>query len=128
MRLAHLAAIPAVALTLLGSASAAQPVRVPSYCSKSGDVCYWIVEARADYNLRLTLAAKYFSRYRICVKPRRRATTCKSFPVKRTGAQWGGKVSWQRNFPDAPGRYRVTWSQGTNRLGPPLNFRLSIPA
>jgi hypothetical protein len=93
MRLALLAAIPAVALALLGGASAAQPARVPSYCSKSGDVCYWIVEARADYNLRLTLA-----------------------------------VSWQRNFPDAPGRYRVTWSQGTNRLGPPLNFRLSIPA
>jgi hypothetical protein len=128
MRLALLAATSIAALTLLGGASAAQPARVPSYCSKSGDVCYWIVEARADYNLRLTLAAKYFSRYRICVKPQRRAATCKSFSVKRTGAQWGGKVSWQRNFPDVPGRYRVTWSQGTNRLGPPLNFRLFIPA
>ena len=58
MRLALLAAIPAVALTLLGGASAAKPVRVPSHCSKSGDVCYWIVEAGTSHNLRLTLAAK----------------------------------------------------------------------
>jgi hypothetical protein len=125
MRLALLAAIPAVALTLLGGASAAEPVRVPSYCSKSGNICYWIVEAGTAHNLRLTLDAKYFSRYRICVRPRRRAATCKSFPVKMTGAQWGGKVNWQRNFPHAPGRYQVTWRHGLKRLGPPLNFTLS---
>jgi hypothetical protein len=124
MRLALLAAIPAVALTLLGGASAAKPVRVPSYCSKSGDVCYWIVEAGASHNLRLTLAAKYFSRYRICVRPQRRAATCKSFPVKKAGAQWGGIVNWQRNFPYEPGRYQVTWRRGLKRLGPPLNFTL----
>jgi hypothetical protein len=123
MRLALLAATSAAALAL-GGASAGEQVRVPSYCSKSGDVCYWIVEAGTAHNLRLTLAAKYFSRYRICVRPQRRAATCKSFPVKKAGAQWGGKVSWQRNFPHAPGRYRVTWSQGTHRLGPPLNFTL----
>jgi hypothetical protein len=50
---------------------------------------------------------------------------CKSFPVKKTGAQWGGKVSWRKNFPQSAGRrYRVTWWHGTNRLGPPLNFML----
>ena len=124
MRLALLAAIPAVALTLLGSASAAKPVRVPSHCSKSGDVCYWIVEAGTSHNLRLTLAAKYFSRYRICVRPQRRAATCKSFPVRKAGAQWGGIVNWQRNFPYEPGRYQVTWRQRLKRLGPPLNFTL----
>jgi hypothetical protein len=122
--LALLAATSAPALVLLGAASAAQPVRVPSHCSKSGDVCYWIVEAGTGHNLRLTLAAKSFSRYRICVKPQRRAATCKSFPVKKSGAQWGGKVSWERNFPHEPGRYLVTWRQGTKRLGPPLKFTL----
>ena len=85
---------------------------------------HWIFEARTGYNLRLTLAAKYFSRYRICVRPQRRAATCKSFPVKKAGAQWGGIVNWQRNFPYEPGRYQVTWRQGLKRLGPPLNFRL----
>ena len=127
MRLALLAAIPAVALALLGGASAAEPVRVPSHCSKSGDVCYWIVEAGTAHNLRLTLAAKYFSRYRICVRPQRRAATCKSFPVKRAGAQWGGKVSWQRNFPNAPGRYRVTWMQGNESPRPAAELHLPLP-
>jgi hypothetical protein len=121
MRLALLAAI---SLALVGGASAAEQVRLPSYCSTSGDVCYGIFKAGEAHNLRLTLAARYFSRYRICVKPLNRAATCKSFPVKKTGAQWGGKVSWQRNFPHAQGRYRVTWRQGTNRLGPPLSFTL----
>ena len=105
--------------------TAAEQARLPSYCSESGDVCYGIFKAGAAYNLRLTLAAKYFSRYRICVRPLGRAATCKSFPVKNPGgAQWGGTVSWERNFPHAPGRYRVTWRRGTNRLGPPLNFTL----
>jgi hypothetical protein len=127
MRLPLLAVIPAAALSLLGGASAAEQATLPSYCSTSGDVCYGIFKARAAHNLRLTLAAKYFSRYRICVKPLGRAATCKSFPVKKTGAEWGGKVSWQRNFPHTPGRYRVTWRLGANRLGPPLTFTLPVP-
>jgi hypothetical protein len=121
MRLALLATI---SLALVGGASAAEQVRAPSYCSKSGDVCYWIHRAGDAYKLKLTLAAKYFSLYRICVKPAGRAATCKSFPVRKTGAQWGGTVLWERNFPHAPGRYRVTWRQGPKRLGPPLNFTL----
>ena len=125
MRLALLAAL---SLALVGGASAAEEVRLPSYCSPSGDVCYGIHKAGAAHNFKLTLAAKYFSRYRICVKPLGRAATCKSFPVKKTGAQWGGTVRWQRNFVHAPDRYRVTWRQGTSRLGPPLNFTLPAPA
>jgi hypothetical protein len=125
MRLALLAATSAAALVLLGGASAGEQARVPSYCSESGDVCYWIRTADKAHSLRLTLAAKYFNRYRICVRPQKRAATCKSFPVKRSGGQWGGRVNWQRNFPHAPGRYRVTWLQGTSRLGPPLNVRLT---
>jgi hypothetical protein len=125
MRLALLAAIPAAALALLGGASAAEQARAPSYCSMSGDVCYWIRTSRRAYTLRLTLAAKYFSRYRLCVRRLGQARTCKSFPVKKTGAQWGGRVNWMRNFAHAPGRYRVTWWQRDSRLGPPLNFTIS---
>jgi hypothetical protein len=125
MRLVLLAAI---SLALAGGASAAQQARLPSYCSPSGDVCYGIQKAGAGYNFRLTLAAKYFSRYRICVRRLGQARTCKSFPVKKTGAQWGGRVSWAKNFRHTPGKYRVTWWQGTNRIGPPLNFTLPTPA
>jgi len=56
------------------------------------------------------------------------ARTCKSFPVKKTGAQWGGTVIWQRNFPiRGPRRYKVSWLQGTHRLGPVLAFNLPAP-
>lgn len=127
MRLALLAVISAAAVAAVGGASAGEQARDPSYCSPSGDVCYGIFRARPVYNLRLTLAAKYFSRYRICVRPLGRAATCKSFPVKKTGLQWGGMVRWQRNFPHTPGRYRLTWRLGPNRLGPPLNFTLPRP-
>jgi hypothetical protein len=127
MRLVLLAVTAAAALALLGGASAADQARLPSYCSPSGDVCYGIFKVSGTHSFRLTLAARYFSRYRICVKPVGRAATCKSFPVK-TGAQWGGKVSWERNFPHAAGRYRVSWRQGTTRLGPVLSFTLPAPA
>ena len=78
---------------------------------------------------RLTLAAKYFQRYRVCVRPLGQQPKCKSFPVKKTGASWGGTVVWNRNEPvRGPRGYRVTWRQGATRLGPPLTFYLPAPA
>ena len=120
----------AVAAALLAAAtgSAAEQTRVKSYCSASGDVCYGIFRVSAKYQFRLTLAAKYFSRYRICVLPLGEKATCKSFPVKKTGLQWGGTVIWQKNYPvRGPRGYRVTWRQGAHRLGPPLTFFLPAP-
>jgi hypothetical protein len=106
------------------SATAASSGRIASYCSASGDVCYGVFDDRGVIRFQLTLAAKYFTRYRICVRPPRGATTCKSFPVKRVGSQFGGAVRWERNFPvRGPGRYRVTWKQGAQALGPGLTFR-----
>lgn len=102
--------------------------RLPSYCSETGDVCYGISRARGAWSLKLVLAAKYFSSYELCVRPVGKAKRCKMFPVKKTGVggQWGGKVYWTQHFPRAPGRYRVTWSQGGSRIGPPLDFTLPV--
>ena len=128
MRLAVLAAIPALALAALGTASAAPELRVKAYCSGTGDVCYGIFRTNGQYRFKLTLAAKYFSRYRVCVTPLGQKATCKSFPVKKTGAQWGGTVIWQKNYPvSGPRGYRVAWRQGAQRLGPPLTFYLPAP-
>ena len=115
-----------VCLVAAAPGAGADQTRVKSYCSASGDVCYGIFKTGSVYSFRLTLAAKYFSRYRVCVRPMGKARTCKSFRVKRTGlgGQWGSNVYWSRNFPNVPGRYRVTWLQGTSRIGPPLNFTL----
>jgi len=128
MRLA-LAAAVAVALIASVPAGASEHSRVKSYCSQTGDLCYGIFRTGSTYSFRLTLAAKYFQRYRVCVRPLGEQGKCKSFPVKKTGpASWGGTVVWQRNFPvRGPRGYRVTWRQGTHRLGPSLTFFLPAP-
>jgi len=116
------------ALVAAAPSVAADQTRVKSYCSPTGDVCYGIFRTGSVYSFRLTLAAKYFRRYRICVRPLGEQATCKSFPVKKTGPAWGGTVIWQRNYPvRGPRGYRVTWSRGTTRLGPPLTFYLPAP-
>ena len=116
------------ALVAIAPSAAAEQSRVKSYCSPSGDVCYGIFKSGSVYSFRLTLAAKYFQRYRICVRPLGEQATCKSFPVKKSGAAWGGTVFWQRNFPvRGPRGYSVTWRQGATRLGPPLTFYLPAP-
>jgi hypothetical protein len=116
------------ALVAVAPSAAAGQTRVKSYCSPSGDVCYGIFKTGSVYSFRLTLAEKYFSRYRVCVRPLGQQAKCKSFPVKKTRANWGGTVVWQRNYPvRGPRGYRVTWRQGTTRLGPPLTFYLPAP-
>ena len=105
-------------------AVSAEERRIASYCSPSGDVCYGVFDDSGTIRFQLTLAARYFARYRICVRPPRGATTCRSFPVKKTGAAYGGAVRWQRNFPSrGAGVYRVRWRLGTQALGPALTFR-----
>jgi hypothetical protein len=116
------------ALVAVAPSAAAEQGRVKSYCSPSGDVCYGIFKSGSVYSFRLTLAARYFQRYRVCVRPLGQQAKCKSFPVKKIGASWGGTVVWNRNYPvRGPRGYRVTWRQGANRLGPPLTFYLPAP-
>lgn len=118
----------AAGLAVAAPASSADQIRVAHYCSASGDVCYGVFNDSGTIRFRLTLAAKYFSRYRICVRPIGQAARCKRFSVRKTGANWGGSVIWQRNFPNrGPRRYRVTWSQGGQRLGPSLSFTQPAP-
>jgi hypothetical protein len=98
--------------------------RIRGYCSPSGDLCYGIFNDAGTIRFQLTLVERYFARYRICVRPPRGATTCRSFPVRKTGPTFGGAVRWQRNFPDrGVGVYRVRWRLGTQALGPALTFR-----
>ena len=125
MRVGILIAI-AAGLALAAPVSAAPDGRIAARCSASGDVCYGVFDDKGTIRFQLTLAAKYFTRYRICVRPPRGATTCKSFPVKRVGSQFGGAVLWTRNFPvRGLGRYRVTWRRGVQALGPALLFEPS---
>jgi hypothetical protein len=123
----------AAGLVLASPASSADQARIASHCSPSGDLCYGIFKDNVKspdglVRFQLTTAAKYFGRYRICVRPIVQKGTCKSFPVKKVGANWGGTVIWQRNFPSAGrGKYQVTWKLGAKRLGPSLYFTVPAP-
>jgi hypothetical protein len=121
-----LLATACLAALACSTATAAPDGRIAARCSASGDVCYGVFDDHGTIRFQLTLAANYFTRYRICVRPPRGATTCRSFPVKRVGSQFGGGVIWTRNFPfRGLGTYRVTWRQGAQALGPGLLFRPS---
>jgi hypothetical protein len=115
------------------TATAAPDGRIAARCSASGDSCYGIFKDRGNViRFQLTLAAKYYNRYRICVKPPpgslQPGTTCKSFPVKKTGSLYGGAVSWERNFPgQGSGRYRVTWKPGAQAVGPGVSLSFVAP-
>ena len=129
VRIALLAAV-VVALASAVSSSATNGVRVASHCSPSGDVCYGIFrQVREVYRFELTLAARYFRRYQICVKPDTAGVRCKSFPVGKRGRNFGGTVIWNRYYPNkGTVGYTVTWKQSGRRLGPSLRFReLPLP-
>jgi hypothetical protein len=119
-----LAAAVAAALVLAVAASGALRDR---YCSPTGDYCTSAERAGGAVKLRLSTFS-FSGRYRLCVKPTRRAATCKRFPLRRRGDQWMSAVNWYRNFPShGPGRYTVTWHYGGVRLGPPLTFAVANP-
>jgi hypothetical protein len=118
--------VAVVLALLLASPTSGVAERGPSYCSRSGDLCYGIVRSGGTVSLRITTFARYFPRYRLCVQSPGGATTCRSFPIRRQGRLYGSTVIWYANFPRrGPGLYRVTWRLGAERLGPTLSFRIA---
>src|SRR5207247_3649919 len=83
-----------------------------SWCSPSGDVCYGRLRGRGPIRLGLTLAARYFKHYRLCLTGPEASTTCRRFAVhRRHGGTWGSIVRWHRRFPDlGSGTYQAGWS------------------
>ena len=102
---------------------------IASYCSPSGDVCYGVVNRSGAVYFELTTFARYFLRYRLCVRPPVGAVRCRTFAMKPAGNNWASVVRFARNFRLAgPGVYRATWRLGSSRLGPTLRFRLPLRA
>ena len=93
------------ALVAVAPSAAADQTRVKSYCSPSGDVCYGIFKTGSVYSFRLTLAKKYFSRYRVCVRPLGQQVKCKSFPVKKIRRELGRNRRLAAQLP----RQRPAW-------------------
>jgi hypothetical protein len=146
--LSVLVAVLAMATTAATADTAAsRPRTIASYCSSSGDVCYGIFNRSGKVLLEITTAARYFTRYTLCVTrlppgtDPEHAQRWGAFPVfRRSGSTWGSSVNYARQYPPLPlpGRYRVTLrlvcSQCTAKaqrhgaagspLGPPLHFRV----
>jgi hypothetical protein len=133
MALGVLAVVLAAAAPGAGQ-TAAGPRKIASYCSTSGDVCYGIFKRSGKVSLEITIAARYFDRYTLCVRrlpPRSTpayAQRCGSFPVfRQSGSTWGSRVNYARQYPlTFAGTYRVTWKLAGGALGPALRFRLPV--
>lgn len=109
------------------TASASQPKRIAGYCSETGDLCFGVLNRDGAVSLEITTFARYFERYLLCVKPPRGPTSCRSFPIRKSGHFYESMVRWSGNFPArGPGAYLVTWKLGANPLGPALKFRLPL--
>src|SRR3954471_16443440 len=86
------AAADAAAALIPASASAKS-----SYCSKSGDVCY---QAKGSpIKLKITTAAKYFRRYRLCITNPHGARECHRFRMHAgDNGSYKSTVSWPKHF------------------------------
>jgi hypothetical protein len=107
-----LAALP---LTALPAAAHHEP---NDGCSESGDVCLSATKVDGVRKLRIGLAAKYFSKYKLCVEAPDGSKVCKVFEIEDSGAGYGDSVRWARQFPPkGPGAYTVRWRQRGSLLG-----------
>lgn len=120
------AALAATAVAASASAAPAPRKVIASHCSASGDVCYGVVSRSGAVYFELTTAARYFLRYRLCVRPPAGAARCRSYSM-RPGQMWMSRVKFGGQFPHfGRGVYRVTWRLRSSPLGPPLRFRLPL--
>ena len=103
--------------------------RPTSYCSSTGDICQSTTKVNGIRRLRITLFAKYFDRYRLCVRAPDGSRACHGFEIRPQGSNFGSSVRWGLNFPHkGPGAYVVTWWTGGNQVGRTLGFHKRFPA
>ncbi|MDQ3915821.1 MAG: hypothetical protein M3323_10925 [Actinomycetota bacterium] len=124
MRKSFLLAATAAAV-LVSPLPASAGHRPQERCSESGDVCQSVRRVDGVRKLRITLAAEYFKRYKVCVKAPDDSTTCKRFRIEEQGSQFGDSVRWRKHFPHAgEGAYTVTWKNRGTRVGSRLGFHV----
>jgi uncharacterized repeat protein (TIGR01451 family) len=102
-----------------------RPALRSRWCSPSGDVCFGRLRGKGPVRLGLTLAARYFKHYSLCVTAPDATTACRRFRVHRArGDTFGSTVRWNRRFPNkGKGAYQAVWSSRSGPLGPTLAFK-----
>jgi hypothetical protein len=103
--------------------------RPTTHCSPSGDICQSTTKVNGFRRLRISLAAKYFDRYRLCVRAPDGSWACRVFEIRAQGSTFGSSVRWGVHFPHkGPGPYSVKWSTAGARVGRILGFHRRITA
>jgi hypothetical protein len=96
-----------------------------SYCSPSGDLCYGVVKGSSPIKLRITLQAKYFSRYRLCIRAPNGQRNCHRFRIRKLdGGLYGSTVRvGGKKFPfGGKGTYKARYRTGGHSLGPAITY------
>ncbi len=118
----------AFVLGLLATPVVAQAHHRPtSYCSPTGDICQSTTKVHGIRTLRISLAARYFGRYRLCVTAPDDTTVCRRFRVHRHGPIWSSSIKWAAQFPPSGhGKYEVAWRSlpSNARVGRILGFHV----
>lgn len=116
-----------VSVAVLGLMPVAEASHKPnSHCSSSGDVCKSSEKVDGVRKLRITLQARYFNRYELCVVAPDGSRTCKNFRIQEQGSAFGDSVRWSTNFPNkGRGAYVVVWKfTNGDRIGRKLGFHV----
>ncbi|MEX0985406.1 MAG: hypothetical protein WD096_10220 [Actinomycetota bacterium] len=102
--------------------------RPTTVCSSTGDICQSTARVDGIRKLRITLAAEFFSRYRLCITGPE-GGVCERFRMRAAdGGTFASSVRWLRHFPNqGPGAYTVTWRSlpGAAKVGSVLGFHVT---
>jgi hypothetical protein len=117
-----------IVLGLLATPVAASANHRPTtYCSPTGDICQSSTNVHGIRTLRISLAAHYFTRYRLCVTAPNDSVVCKTFRVHKQGSIWSSSIKWAGQFPPTGhGKYDVVWKAlpGAYKVGKILGFHV----
>ena len=114
-----------LAIAALAGVAAASAQARTRFCSTSGDLCFGAFGHGAKVQLRLTLIAHFFTRYRLCVTAPDGTRSCRQERLHRVAHGLSdSRVRWARRFPDhGPGVYHAHWRHAGAALGPRVAFR-----
>lgn len=121
-----LLALIAAACLFVAMAGTASALQVKdSHCGPSGSYCTVILQqkGRIKFEIVAIVASPFRGSYKLCVKPPREPTECRSFKfVSRKGGR-GSIVDFERNFSHRrSGRYAVSWHYKGSPIGTALHF------
>jgi hypothetical protein len=112
-------------IAALGAVAATPAAQARSrYCSTTGDLCFGAFGHGAKVQLRLTLIARFFTRYQLCVTAPDGTRECRRFRLQRVAhGLYDSRVRWARRFPVlGPGTYHARWRHAGRAIGPRVAF------